>query len=66
MFYKNQWTINSNTPLILKLFFNGKDGFGGHWEDHEYLVAGLWVWASNSHVLHSKSFSVCLVSNAHG
>ena len=24
------------TFLILKLVFNGKDGFGGHWGDHKF------------------------------
>ena len=26
---------------------NGKGGFGGHWGDHEYLVASLWVWVAS-------------------
>ena len=33
-----------NVSLIFELFFNGKDGFDGHWEDYKYQVAGLWCW----------------------
>ena len=27
------------------LFFNEKNGFGVHWEDHESLLTVFWVWA---------------------
>ena len=38
---KNRKAINANVPLILQLFFNGKDEFDGYWRDHEYFVTGL-------------------------
>ena len=48
--------------LILELFFNGKDGFGGHRGDHDL----LWVWVWNQQVLCSKCFFACWVTNTHG
>ena len=62
---KESVAVNANTPLILELFYNGKDEFGGHW-DHKYWVVGLWVWAPKHYVLCSNCFSVNLVNNTHG